>query len=168
MKQKMLFAIATAALAMAPAAFCQSTDTGSSTLDITVGPEAQFTAVDSTTSLTGDTKFGAKTGTTNFTYKLRTTQSGGSGSITVEVTAFATGGPAMTDLTYGCTSGVGTACSSGTAVSTTAQTNVVTFGTDAHSADAGTSGTTAWTLVDKPSTKTGSYSSTATFTISAS
>jgi hypothetical protein len=118
MNQRMLFVIATAALIIAPAAFCQSTDTGSSILGITVGPETQFTAVDSTTTLSGDTKFGAKTGTTNFTYKLRTTQSGGSGSITVEVTAFATGRPAMTDLTYGCTSAVGTPCRTGTAMST--------------------------------------------------
>ncbi len=124
--------------------------------------------MDSTTTLSGDSKFGARTGTTNFNYQVRTTQAGGSGSITLEVTAFAAGGPAMTDLTYGCSSGVGTPCSSGHAVSTTAQTNVLTFGTDAHSADAGTSGTTAWTLVDKPTTVTGAYSSTVTYTISAS
>jgi hypothetical protein len=43
----------------------------------------------------------------------------------------------------------------------------VVFGADAHSADAGDSGTTVWTLADMPSIKTGAYSSTATYTISA-
>jgi len=99
---------------------------------------------------------------------VRTTTSGGSGAITVEVTAFGAGGPVMTDLTYACTAAVGAACSSGSAVSTTTGTSVITFGADAHSGDSGSSGTTAWTLVDKPGVKTGSYSSTATYTISAS
>jgi hypothetical protein len=43
----------------------------------------------------------------------------------------------------------------------------VTFGADAHSADTGDAGSTDWSLLDKPSVKTGSYDSTATYTISA-
>src|SRR5512141_1579795 len=100
MKWNMSLALAITALAIAPMAFGADV----SVLGVTVGPEASFTAVDATTSMTkADTAFGAYTGTTNFTYKIRTTLSGGSGSITVLVTAFSgTGGPAVSDLAYTC------------------------------------------------------------------
>jgi hypothetical protein len=167
--KRMLFTFAAAMLAIAPAAFAQSTDTGTSTLNVTVGPEASFTSNTASLNLTGNTKFGAKTGTTEFSYKIRTSQSSGTGSVTVQVTAFGTDGPAMTDLTYGCTVvSPATGCgASGVAVSTSAGTSVATFGADAHSSDTGDAGSIDWTLVDKPGAKTGSYSSTATFTISA-
>jgi len=170
MKRTTILALVTGALAVAPAAFCQSTDTGSTTLDITVGPEASLTVGTGTTTLSAsDTKFGDRTGTTNFTYKIRTTQSGGTGSITVKVTAFAANGPAVSDLSYTCTvAASGTGCSSSTVASTSAGTNVASFGQDAHSSDAGDSGSVSWTLLDKTAVKTGNYTSTATFTISAS
>ena len=84
MKRNRSLALAITALAIAPMAFGADV----SILGVTVGPEASFTAVDASTSMTkADTAFGAYTGTTNFTYKIRTTLSGGSGSITVLVTA---------------------------------------------------------------------------------
>lgn len=164
MKRNRLLPFAIATLAIVPAAFGDDC-----TVSVAVGPEATFTAVDATTTMSkGNTTFGAFGGTTNFTYKIRTTQSGGTGSITVLVTAFSTGGPAVSDLAYTCTSPTsGTACASSTAASTTVASSVVAFGADAHSADAGDSGTAVWTLADRTTIKTGTYTSTATFTVSA-
>jgi len=168
MKRKLMFAMGIAALATATMAFGASTDSGTSDLQVTVGPEASFSVGSGTTTLTAaDTKFGGYSGTTSFTYKIRTTQSTGTGSIVVQVTAFAAGGPAIADLAYTCTAASGTACASSTGASTSSGTNVVAFGADAHSGDSGDAGSTVWSLVDKPSVKTGSYSSTATYTISA-
>ena len=167
--KRTLLAMTIAALAVVPAAF--SSDTGSSTLNLSVGAEASFLSTDASTNFSaGNGKFASRTATTNFSYKVRTSQTNGTGSITVQVTAFESGGPAMTDLTYGCTVvNPATGCgSSGVAVSTSSGTSVASFGTDAHSADAGDAGSVGWTLVDKPSVVTGSYTSTATFTISAS
>jgi hypothetical protein len=166
MKRQIVLALA-AALALTPAAFCN--DTGTSSLGVTIGAEASFSAAFSATTLnhTG-TKFASFSGTTNFSYKVRTGQSGGSGAITVEVTDFATGGPAVADLSYTCSgASSGSPCSSSTAASSSSTTTVATFGEDAHSADAGDAGSVTWTLVDRTDTKTGVYSSTATFTISA-
>jgi hypothetical protein len=165
MIKRSLFIIATTALATMSVAFGADT----SSLNVTVGPEATFASVASNTALTAaDTKFGGFSGTTSFTYKIRTSQTTGTGSITVQVTTFGTDGPAVSDLAYTCTApSSGTPCSSSTAASPTTGTSVVSFGADAHSADAGDSGTASWTLVDRTNTKTGSYSSTATFTISA-
>jgi hypothetical protein len=164
MKRNIVLKVAVAALAIAPMAFGAD-----STLGVTVAAEASFAAVDATTTLSkGDTTFGAYAGTTNFTYKIRTTTSGGTGAITVIVTAFGVNGPAVADLAYTCTAlASGTPCASSTAASTTLASNVVAFGADAHSANAGDAGTTVWSLLDKPQVKTGAFTSTATYTISA-
>jgi hypothetical protein len=164
MKRTLVIALSAAALLLAPAAFADD-----STLGVTVGPEAVFTTVASTTALTkSDTTFGAFSGTTSFSYKIRTSQSTGTGSITVEVTNFTTGGPAVADLAYTCTApSSGTPCSSSTAASASSATSVVGFGADAHSSNSGDSGSAVWSLIDRPQIKTGDYFSTATFTISA-
>jgi len=164
-KRSLLTVIATTTLALVPAAFGQNT----SALNVTVGPEATFASAFSATTMTAaDSKFGGFGGTTAFTYKIRTSQSSGTGSITVQVSAFDTGGPAVSDLAYTCTApSSGTPCSSSTAASTSVATSVVGFGADAHSADTGDAGSAVWALVDRTGVKTGSYSSTATFTISA-
>lgn len=164
-KRSLLTAIATIALGFTPAVFGQNT----SALNVTVGPEATFVAAFSATALTNvGTNFAGYSGTTNFTYKIRTSLTGGTGAITVEVTSFGTSGPAVADLAYTCTAATpGTACSASTSASTTVATNVVSFATDAHSTDAGDAGTAAWTLVDRTTVPSGAYTSTATFTISA-
>src|SRR5437773_727125 len=109
MKRSMIFAMAVAALGIAPAAF--GLDTGNSTLGVSVGAEASISVTSSTTLNAANTKFGGFSGTTNFTYKIRTTETGGSGSITVQVTAFGTGGPAIADLAYTCSGAAsGTPC----------------------------------------------------------
>jgi hypothetical protein len=164
MKRNSILAFAAATLAFVPMAFGDN-----STLGVVVGPEAFFTTVDATTTISKvDNTFGGYSGTTNFTYKIRTSQSTGHGSITVQVTTFGTDGPAVADLAYTCTApSSGAPCSSSTAASSSLATSIVAFGADAHSGDSGDSGSAAWTLVDRTGVKTGSYSSTATFTVSA-
>ena len=161
-KRHVLTAVAATALAIVPSAF------GQTTVGVTVGPEATFVSTDTNTTLTkSDSTFGGFAATTNFVYKIRTPQGSGAGAITVEVSTFTgSGGPAVSDLSYTCSAVSGTACSAGTP-STSAQTGVVAFGADAHSADAGDAGSAVWALVDRPTVKTGTYSTTATFTISA-
>jgi hypothetical protein len=166
MKRNLLLAVTIAALAIAPGAFADTT--GTSTLGVTLGAEATFSSVTSSVSLSaGDGQFGTRTGTTTFVYKIRTAVAAG-GSITVAVAAFTGGGsvkPAVGDLSYTSTAGAqsGTAVSATTA--TTSATNVLTFGNDSHSADAGDTGTAVWTLTDRPTITAGAYSAIATFTI---
>jgi len=163
-------------------AFGQFSGSGTTTVSVVVGAEAAISITTGTTSLaeaTGPTIFGAPfTGTTNFSYKVRTTTVGGGGSITVKITSdFAAGGPSVTTpptgdaMTYTCTSAASaTPCTGPITASTAGATSVATFATNAHSA-AGTgssdAGTVVWTLPNDPLYKTGTYTATATFTISA-
>lgn len=151
---------------------------GTTTLSVTVAAEASIAINSGTTSLsTTGTLFADYTGSTNFTYKVRTGQSSGSGSIVLQITQDfnGTGGPSVASppsagdaLTYTCTvASSGTGCSSAQTASTTATTPVATFGADAHSTKSGDAGSVAWTLTNDPVYKTGNYTATATFTISA-
>jgi hypothetical protein len=157
------------------------TSTGATTVSVTVGAEAALNITNSSTPLTSaGTNFTNYTGSTGLTYFIRTTQSGGSGSITLKVTSdfSPANGPSVTTppnsgdkLAYTCTlTGAGTACSSSVTASTSSSTSVATFGADAHTVTfpGGDTATTAWTLTNDPKYKTGSYSATVTFTISAS
>lgn len=172
---KRITIIACALLAMAGLALAQNT----TTLSVLVGPEAALTVTTGTTNLTtSGTNFTVPyTGNTAFTYQIRTTKAGGTGSITSKVTAdFAgTGGPSVATppttgdaLAYTCTvSNPGTACTGSQTSSTTASTSVATFGANAQSTKAGNSGSVAWSLTDDPVYATGTYTATVTFTISA-
>jgi len=158
--------------------------TATSALSVTVAPEAgiNIAAPTSLTEATGAGIFGSPyTGTTNFTYKVRTTKTGGAGTVTVKISTdfVGTGGPSVATpptagdaLTYSCTAAAsGTPCSgSANTASTSAATGVITFGADAHSAGGGSAsdaGSVTWSLTNDPVYKTGSYTATATFTISA-
>jgi hypothetical protein len=166
-------------LCMGTFAHAQFAGTGTSTLSVVVGPEAALSIVTGTTNLAaaGSTFANPFTGTTNFNYKVRTTPTTGSGTITVKVTADFGGvnGPSVASpptagdaLSYTCAvTGVGTACSSATTASTTAATNVVTFAASARSSSAGDSGTVSWSLTNDPRYSVGTYTATVTFTISA-
>ena len=162
----------------ASSAFGQFNSTGTTTVSVTVGAEASIQIDTGTTGLTSSgTLFSDYTGTTNYTYKVRTTKSGGTGTITLRVTSdfSPAGGPSVTTppsggdaLTYTCTVvAPASACSSQTS-STSASTAVASFGADARSAKAGNAGNAVnWTLTNDPVYQTGSFNSTATFTISA-
>ncbi len=158
--------------------FAQFNPTGTTSLQVNVGSEAGIRIDTATTNLTSPGSFTDYTGTTNFTYKIRTTTLGGAGSITLQITAdFApAGGPSVaappdaTDtLTYTCTLiAPGTACAGSQTASTAAQTGVATFGADAHSTKLGNGpNSVGWALSNDPLYQTGAYSATATFTISA-
>jgi hypothetical protein len=157
------------------------TSTGTTTVSVTVSAEAALNITTSSTSLASTgTNFANYTGSTGLTYYVRTTQSGGSGSITLKVTSdfSPANGPSVTTppstgdkLAYTCTlSGVGTACTGSVTSSTSTSTSVATFGAGAHTVTfpGGDTATTAWTLTNDPKYYTGSYSATVTFTISAS
>jgi hypothetical protein len=76
-------------------------------------------------------------------------------------------------MTYTCTATASsaTACTGPLNASSSAATSVATMGVDAHSAagaSASDTGTVVWTLPNDPLYKTGTYTATALFTISAS
>lgn len=145
--------------------------TATTSLSVTVSSAATISISTATTTLTAATTWGDYTGTTTGTVRMRTSKTGGSGSVTVQITtAFAAGGPAMSNLSYTCTvaeTSEATACSGSVDASATAGTSVLTMGTDGQTADAGDSFSVNWSLDNLPSYTEGSYSATATFTVSA-
>jgi hypothetical protein len=152
----------------------QFAGTGTTTLSLTVASEASLHIDSPTTTLaTVGTVFANYTGTTSFTYKIRTTKTGGSGTLTAALTApFGAGGPVLgagsTDLQFTCSVSLpATGCTSAQPVTTAAAGTVATFGTNAHSARAGNSGSVVWALVNDPVYETDSYTATVTFTVSA-
>jgi len=163
-------------LAMAGFAHAQ---TGTTTLSVTVGPEAALTVTTSSTTLaTTSTTFGNPyTGTTNLTYQIRTGKTSGTGTLTLKITADfgGTGGPSVGTppttgdaLTYTCTvSAPGTACTGTQTASTGSSTPFGTWGAAANSTKAGNAASVAWSLTDDPVYAPGTYTATATFTISA-
>jgi hypothetical protein len=180
--KKILTLVGVALLLTAPLAHAQL-GSSSGTTTVTVAPvaEAALNITNGSTPLTSaGTNFTNYTGSTSLTYYIRTTLSGGSGSITLKVTTdfSPANGPSVTTppstgdkLAYTCTlSGAGTACSGSQTASTSSSTSVATFGADAHTVTfpGGDTATTAWTLTNDPKYKTGSYSAVVTFTISAS
>ena len=177
MKRRYVIVLA-AVLFAAPACFAQFAATGTTTISVTVSAEAALQVTTSTTTLAAvGTIFNPYTGTTNLTYKIRTTQSTGTGSITLKVTSdfspangpsVATPPTAGDALSYTCTGAApATPCSGSQTSSTTASTSVATFGAGASSANAGNAASTVWSLTNDPLYKTGSYSATVTYTISA-
>jgi len=167
-------------LALAAGLFASSsvlaavTATGTTTMNVSIANEAAITVTDATTNLTTSaTDFSSSyTGITHFSFKIRTTQSSGNGTITVQSSTDLTSGAdtiAAGDVTFTSSASAG-AAQTGT-LSKTAGQNVTTFGADAHSASGvgnSSTGQVNWTLPDKPEYKTGTYSTTVTFTVSAS
>ena len=155
------------------------TTTVTNQVSVTVGAEAALTIAGAATTLTSTgTNFSDYTGTTPFTYFIRTTKGSGSGFIKLQVsTDFSpVGGPSVAtpltssdSLSYTCTaSSPGTACSGSQTSSTTTQTSVATFGVDAHSTKAGNSASVSWDLSNDPLYQTGTFTAVVTYTISAS
>jgi len=162
--KKTLILFAVAIVLMSTAAVAQTT-----TLSVGVAAQASISVTTGTTSMTNSTAFGNYSGTTNFTYSVRTTNTTGSGAITMSMPDFSqAGGPSVTGLTYGCGMGAtGTACSGTTnAVSISSSLPVATFAAGAHAT--GQSGSVTWALTDNPSWSVGTYTTTVTYTISAS
>jgi hypothetical protein len=176
MRRTTLFSMA-AFLIACPAVHAQFAGTGTTTVSVTVGAEAALQVTTSTTTLAGvGSVFNNYTGVTNLTYKIRSTTSSGTGSITAKVTTdfSPVGGPSVASppsggdaLNYTCTVSVpGTACTGTVTASTAAATSVATFGGGAHSAVGGNTASASWTLTNDPSYGTGAYTATVTYTIS--
>jgi hypothetical protein len=124
-------------------------------------------------------------GTMTLSYRARTSRGMGHGTITVKATVdfTPTGGPSIAHppsardkFVYTCSGAtLGASCSGIQRVSTTSSTNVVSIGASActgggapcSTANPNTTNVT-FTLTDDPKYKTGSYSATLTWTISAS
>jgi hypothetical protein len=172
--------LALALLLTASTAHAQAgSPTGTTTVSVTIGPQAGLTITNSSTPLSaGGSNFSQFTGSTGLTYFVRTTTTGGGGSITLKVTSdfSPSGGPSVANppvagdaLTYICTvASPGTACTGAQTASTSSQTNLASFGTNVHTGSAGSTASIGWTLANDPNYKTGTYSATVTFTISAS
>jgi hypothetical protein len=136
-------------------------------VQVAVGAESSITVTTGTTALAnGGTAFAAYVGTTSFTYMVRTSETGGSGTVTVLFSSDLTSSPntisVATNLTYSCAnttspaSGTSTPCNAGTAASKSAGTSVLSFSTGTHSPDGSTAGANVnWSLKDNPSYKTG-------------
>jgi hypothetical protein len=175
MKQITLIVMAAFALALTPVASAAN-DTKSITIQVSIAAEASI-VLPGTTSLTaGATAFSDFTGSTTFTYKVRTSKTGGSGAVTFQIAEFSpsggpriAGGPAADNLKYSSsTTGVGSAQSTAQSVnSITTNYTVLSFAADAKSSGSGDTATVNWTLPNDPQYSTGNYSATATFTISA-
>ena len=153
--------------------------TGTTTVSVTIGPQAGLTITNGSTPLTaGGSNFNMFTGSTGLTYFVRTTATGGGGSITLKVTSdfSPSGGPSVGSplipadaLNYTCiVASPGTACTGTQTASISSQTNLASFGTNVHTSSSGSTASVAWSLANDPSYKTGTYNATITFTISAS
>jgi hypothetical protein len=145
------------------------------TLNLTVGAESAI-VVGATAGFSTSTAFAAYTTSTPFTYYIRTSGSG-TGAISVKFVSdwAGTGGPAIVGpptagdyLSYvNSVSTPGTVGAAGNVTALGTAYSVATFASGAASAIGGNTGSVAWSLVNDPNYKQGSYSITATFTISA-
>lgn len=153
------------------------TSTGTTTINVTIGTMAGLTVSNSSTNLAlnGSNQFA---GTTNLTYYVRTSTTGGHGTINLKVTSdfSPSGGPSVASplssgdaLTFTCTvASPGTANTGTHNASTTTGMNVATFGANAHTTSSGSTASVNWSLANDPEYQTGTYVATITFTISAS
>ncbi len=173
-------------LALAPMSSNAQTTLGTQTLGLNLQPAGLLYSVPASVSLahTGTT-FSAFAGAVTLDYRARTTASTGSGTITVKATTDFTcssGGPCIGTppstgdaLTYTCSGAtLGTVCSGTQTVSTKTATTVITIpagvctGAGSPCGNAATNSVSiSFKLTDDPKYKTGSYSATLTWTISA-
>jgi hypothetical protein len=169
---KRILLVAVTLLLAASLAQAQNSTTDTVILSVVVSAEAAIVVTGAATtdlaSITGI--FGNYVGNTSLTYWIRTAPGVATGDITMQLTAFSPiGGPVVADdLTYMCSSAAsGSPCSGPLAASSTGPTPVVTFAEDAHSTIAGDAAGVAWTLINDPAYPVTTYTSTVTFTISA-
>ena len=178
-----LFAIGFVILSLPVASLAQTTVT--QTLNVTVVPLGGLYMQASPLALTKTGTFNGYTGTITLSYRARTRQGSGHGTITVKATSdfMPTGGPSIASppstadkFTYTCSGAtLGAACSGIQTVSTTTSTTVVSLGASACTGGGApcstanpNSANVTFILTDDSKYKTGSYSATLTRTISAS
>jgi hypothetical protein len=173
------FARAAAVMLLAPAFLLSATSTTTQTLSAQINAIGKLSVPASLALTTAGTTFVAYSGNLSVSYRARTTAGTGSGSLTLRATAdfSPAGGPSIAtgQFTYTCSAAtLGAACSGTQTASTASQTSVVTMGAG-HCTGGGGSCSVAnpntvqstFTLSNNPAYKTGTYSATLTFTISA-
>jgi hypothetical protein len=168
-----------AVLVFAPAFLLGATGTTTQTLSAQIDAIGKLSVPASLNVTTAGTTFVAYSGALSVSYRARTTAATGSGSLTLKATAdfSPAGGPSISSgqLTYTCSAAtLGAACSGTQTASTAAQTSVVTLGAGLCTGGGGSCSSvnpntvqTTFTLSNNPAFKTGTYSATLTFTISA-
>jgi hypothetical protein len=186
LKWVVAYGLSALVLLLTPVGSYAQTTLGTQTLSLTLDAAGLLYTVPASVALTHTgTTFTAFTGAVTLDYKARTTASTGSGTITAKATTdfpCASGGPCIATpptagdaLTYTCSGAtLGTNCSGTQKVSTTTATNVVTIpagactGAGSPCGNAATNTVTvSFTLTDDPKYKTGKFSATLTWTISA-
>lgn len=148
---------------------------GHTVLSLNIPVRAEIIVADNTTNLAETVEFGNLTGTTNYSYRIRTSKTGGTGTITFTIAEFAPAdadGPKVSQLLYATTAGAAASSKVDTPVppSTSGTNAVAGFGANAKTTSAGESGTVSWTLqqpTDKPYPANTGYTSAVTFNISA-
>jgi hypothetical protein len=170
-----------------PSAAHSQTTLGTQTVQLITQPDGLLYGFPNSLTLShAGNLFNNYTGSVTIQYRVRTTTLVGTGSITVKASTdfvCASGGPCIATpptagdaLTYTCTGAtLGSNCAGTQTVSTTVARNVVTAIPAGSCTGGGSPCTTAspntvnlnFTLTDDPKYKTGSYSTTLTFTISA-
>lgn len=147
------------------------------TLTVSVAAAGTLSVTNATTTLSSAGGFGDFTGTTSLLVSVRTTTGGGSGSATLSFASdwSPANGPSIpgtSQLTYTCSAFGGGPPLSGATPCAGTQTvtalgtpyTVATFSANSH-VNAGTE-TQSWTLVNDPAYETGTYTTTATYTLS--
>lgn len=163
--------------------FAPAQNTTTQTLQATIVPLGGLFTLSAPLTLTKSSTGFA--GAMTLSYRARTTQGTGYGTITVKATAdfSPSGGPSIAHppstgdkFTYICSGAtLGISCSGMQTVSTTFSTNVVSIGSSSCTGGGAPCSTAnpdstnvTFTLTDDPQYKTGAYSATLTWTISAS
>lgn len=177
MTHKRLWLLAAVLFPLLP---CQSANTGQASQGLTLqlNGYGEVSVPGTATLTTIGTLFQPFTGTVSINYRARTTDSG-SASMTLQATSdfSPAGGPSVASghLTYTCGSAsLGASCSGTQVASTASQTPVVSMGGGVCTGGGGACSSTdpntaqvSFTLPNVPSFKTGTYSASLTFTISA-
>jgi hypothetical protein len=173
------FTCLAAVLVFAPLFLLGATGTTTQTLSVQIDAIGKVSVPASLNLTTAGTTFVAYSGNLTISYRARTTAATGSGSLTMRATAdfSPAGGPSVASgqLTYTCSAAsLGVACAGPQTASTASQTSVVTLGASLCTGGGGSCSAanpntvlSTFTLSNNPAYKTGTYSSTLTFTISA-
>jgi hypothetical protein len=165
--------------ALLPIFAAAATGTATQTLSAQVNAIGKLSVPAASTVTSAGTTFAGYTGSLTVSYKARTTAATGSGSLTVTASAdfSPAGGPSIASgqLTYTCSAAtLGAACVGTQTASTASQTNIATIGSSACTGGGGSCSTVnpntvlaSLSLSNNPTYKTGTYSATLIFTISA-
>jgi hypothetical protein len=161
-------------LGCGPGALANSV-TGGQTLSANLGPQAKLVVVQASVNLLrAGATFANFTGGVTVQYKVRTTPSGSSTLLVKAASDFSpANGPSLvnSDLTYTCSGATQGGACAGSQIVSTSQTNVVTIGGGVCTGSGCTgsdpnSVSISLTLVDSPTFKTGTYTTSLMFSIS--